>query len=116
VGLLFWLPIEDTSVLFVYACSGGIVILAAIQQGYRFAQTPCKNIWTRHPASGMILGVTFPLLAGLLMVFKNGVHAHAFPDFSTSDLVQVISWTPWSALAGGILGLAASFWRWSTCR
>lgn len=116
VGLLFWLPIEDTTPETPFVFSAGFVTLAAIHRWIRSVEPPYKRIWTRYPASGMILGITIPLLTVCLMIFKNGMHAHGFPDFSPSDLAGVIGSTPWSAFAGGLCGLAASYWRWRKCR
>ncbi len=114
-GLLFWLPIEDTGLTSPLLFAGGAGVLVGVHAWLRFAATPCLAIWTRYPASGMILGGAIPLLAGFLMVFKNGLHAHGFPDFSPDDLGRLLRWTPWGAAAGLAGGLAASLWRQKGC-
>jgi hypothetical protein len=113
--MFFWLPLEDTTPISPLFFAGGVILLTAIAGWLRSAETPCVAIWTRYPASGMILGGALPLLAGFLMLFKNGLHGHGFPDFSSSDLVWIASKTPWTILAGSLTGLTASFTRWRTC-
>ncbi len=60
----------------------------------------------------LVAGAAAGALAGpigaVLILLKVGLHAHPVPDFSTADVVAVLSRIPIWAAAGGLLGAGAA--------
>ena len=101
IFFIFWLPIEDTS--FVPGLVFAWLWLAAggIWWRYRLSGQgkPVKLI-----SLGLVGGLLVSPLAVFLLLFKNALHAHGFPDFSFSELITVIYLTPIFVLIGLIIG------------
>lgn len=103
---LAWLPLEDTHTVYLTSLS---LLWSTWLAGW-FSARPRVRAWL---ASG---GWAFALLgaaAGLfsapaavgLVIFKAGLHAHGFVDFSLTQLYQLLIRTPiWS-----VLGAAAGW-------
>jgi hypothetical protein len=110
--VLFWLPIEDTSIRAPLLLAAAASTLLALHTYYRL-----RSGRSRGAAGGTIVlaglaGLAVGPLAVLLMVFKSGLHGHGFPDFSPAELLQVLQDTPRWTLAGLLIGalLAAALW------
>ena len=98
--LLFWLPVEDqtftTAILFSAAgCFLGALLF--INKGGVAYQ---KYAWT-----GLVMGGAVGPVSFLLMVFKIGLHNHATPDFTFTQLLDLLKLIPVWSLAGFLLGL-----------
>jgi hypothetical protein len=117
VGILFlvWLPLEDTHEGWVISLSAAFCAWWAA----RYLSMPNHSVyplWLRYTAAGFIAGISITPLALLLMVFKNGVHGHEFPDFSPQQMAWVVEYTPVWASAGILIGLGAGIWKMARSR
>ncbi len=94
---LFYLTIENENPLWAIA-------LAAFWMLWLFPLHP------EQPWRGVLILFAVPWLAALVMIFKNGVHGHAVPDFPNAVIFATLARSPWWGIAGGMIGLA---WRWT---
>lgn len=114
--VFLWLRIEDNSVLPAVTAGLGLSLLAAF-------------IWLTNNLSGRTLRLRYALpgaallggLCGLgaaaatagLMLLKNGMHGHVFPDFPFGIIVEILQRAPLWALAGGLIGLGLALAWWA---
>jgi hypothetical protein len=119
VMVFFWLRIEDNSVLPAVIGGLGLSLLGA-------------HLWLTKNLSGKILrlgylvigSVSFGVVCGLatsavaagLMLLKNGMHGHVFPDFPFGVIVEILQRAPVWALAGGLAGLGLALAWWALTR
>lgn len=99
---LIWLPFEDTNVGSAVFLASGVSVLAILKIARNWRE---KGAFWRFAALGLITGVSIPLLAATLMVFKSGLHAHGFSDFPISQFNLVLSAIPLAAVIGLMLSL-----------
>jgi hypothetical protein len=95
---LAWLPFEDLDIWATMA-------LASLFGLWLFA----RLVWHRDQARtsellGMLCGALVPVTALGLMVFKSGLHAHGFSDFSFAQILDVLELTPATIGLGFLLG------------
>lgn len=95
---LFWLPVEDQTVLIPTLLALPIAGLVARLFRERF-QLSCI-------LSGLIAGLVVAPLTLLWMAFKTGLHWHGVGDFTAAQILFVIEDTPLWIFAGGLLGWA----------
>ncbi len=104
ITLLFWLPIEDTTILPAMAFAlAGIAWLA----WRRKLALPASA--ARAAALGATMGLAVPLAALLLMAFKSGLHGHGFAEYTPTQVWSVVQTIPFAILTGLFIGFAA--WR-----
>lgn len=106
---LFWLPMEDSSLLAVYFFAAGNSALAI----YRLQRTKMWSTWKpglRIVGLGCLAGFLVVSIALLLMAFKSGLHGHGVPDFTPAQILAVGRSFPIWVAGGGILGLGWHFW------
>ncbi len=61
---------------------------------------------------GGLIGLGTAPAAALLMLFKNALHAHLFPDYPPALILALLARVPAWALAGALAGLGLAFaWR-----
>jgi hypothetical protein len=58
--------------------------------------------------AGAAAGALAGPIEAVLILLKVGLHAHPVPDFSTADVVAVLSRIPIWTAAGGLLGAGAA--------
>ena len=111
IGVFLWLTPEDDNILVpVLFGAVGATLLVIIQTLQRLGG---KSIRTRTiPLSAALLGALAGLLtspaAALIMLIKNAIHSHLFPDYMPEIFIAVLERTPIWTLAGGLLGLSLS--------
>jgi hypothetical protein len=109
VGMLAWLPFEDTSVrpALVFAaltCSlAGSALVSRLNLSGRRA-------WI-IAFTGAAAGLAVTPLASGLMLFKSGLHAHTSPDFSLDQYFAVLQRTSFWIGAGFLVGLGFGLLR-----
>ena len=100
--LLAWLPLEDVHV-------GAALTLAALFGLWLYG----RLISERRPSAlahlgwAALAGAVVPVMALVLMVFKSGLHAHGFSDFSVAQMVAVLALIPQALGVGLLVGLSA---------
>ena len=110
VALLFWLSVEDRTLGTPLFFAAWVAVLTGLRLWVRFRHSPCDNFWRRYPLTGSLLAGLVPSLAVLTTIFKSGLHAHGFLEFSVPELAAVLRLTPAFALGGLAMGLTVSFW------
>lgn len=101
LALLFFigLPREDVSMgpVTVYAALWAIWLALRVF----INQAPSIPIWQRL-LYGVLIAGAVPLFAVCLLLFKSGLHAHGFPEYSAQQLITLLWQTPWWALGGAV--------------
>ena len=97
--VLFWLPVEDQSILgpVLLAVAAAMAAIGLARQRYPL----------RLPVAGLLGGLIVSPITLLWMAFKTSLHGHGAPDFTAQQILQVIQLAPLWTLAGGLLG-----WGW----
>lgn len=115
VLLLAWLPIEDLHEGWVIAYAAIVCAWGATRHlgGLEAAQ---RLHWTRYVLVGGLAGMLLTPAALMLMLFKNGLHAHSAPDFSAYQMARVIELTPAWVAAGMLIGLGGGLWKLARSR
>lgn len=114
-GLLVWLPFEETSTFGVLLFSIAICTWVLIYSSFRQYEQG-KLTLVRSVLLGLIGGLTVSPLAIFLMAFKSGWHGHGMPDFTSSQIEQVLFWFPFFGLGGVFAGSAYRIWLRSSKR
>ena len=106
VLLLFWLPIEDVDTRYIMPLAAGLGVLLAIKilTGYKHEPS-----FTRFVIIGTLSGLVIPLIAVFLIVFKGGLHAHGFSEFTPGQILDILIGIPLWGLIGGGGGLVAAY-------
>lgn len=113
LALLFFigLPREDASM-------GSVIFYAALWATWlalrvfviQVPSLPARQSFLR----GTLIAGAVPLFAVCLLLFKSGLHAHGFPEYSAQQLITLLWQTPWWALGGavgaGLWVLFKHFW------
>lgn len=92
-AMLIWLPMEDVDAVWALLLGGTGCLWMATNVKMRAKRLGLT--WL-----GALSGLATPLAAGLLMLFKTGLHAHGFSDFSGPQLWGVLRLTPYLGMAG----------------
>jgi hypothetical protein len=117
VGILLflWLRIEDSAVFPAVFMGFGSTLTA----GYLWLTTrfggkslPMRYLFPGAALLGALSGLAVSAVSAALMLLKNGMHGHAFPDYPFGVIVETLQRAPLWALAGALacLGLALA-WR-----
>ena len=110
VLILLWLPFEDTSLYWVIlfailiGCWGSARLLVAFPGDSRL------GLWV-YPLCGALAGAAVTPTAIVLMIVKNGFHAHGAPDFTLDHIVSVILRTPVWLVGGSLIGTGIGLWQ-----
>jgi len=108
----FWLSVEDNAVWPVAIF--GLFLASLLAARTLFDRVGGKTITGRHaPILGLLIGAligmgTSVTTAGL-MLLKNALHSHLFPDYPPGQMIALLERAPVWALAGGLAGLGFSF-------
>ena len=110
IGILVWLPVEERSELGVLVISGAICTWSAIWLLSKPVLND-KQLLLRHVLVGTGAGLLIAPVAILLMAFKSGIHGHGTPDFTISQMQDVLSRIPYFVLSGFLVGLGSGLWQ-----
>lgn len=105
---LAWLPLEDTHTVYLTTLS---LLWSAWLAGW-LAHRPKVRVWLRsgnwtNSLLGAAAGLFSAPVALSLVIFKAGLHAHGFVDFSLNQLIQLLIRTPIWVLLGAVAGWVA---------
>ena len=109
IALLFWLPFEDTTetTAILYAIS--ISTWLAVTRLERVANVSQSSLRAIIMA-GILAGTAITPLTLFLMAFKTGLHAHAAPDYSNTQIMAIIRRTPIWIISGFFISIGLGFW------
>ncbi len=113
--LLLWTSLEDNTMLPVALLGGGLALLIVQHYGGRRLEgrafTPRQTMFAAA-LLGVATGVVAALATTLLMLIKDGMHSHLFPDYPFGMIVDTLTRAPIWALAGllGGIGLLLAWW------
>lgn len=113
--LLLWTSLEDNNILPVSLLGGGLALILLILWltrrfgGHTF---PARTALLGAALAGAALGIGSSLATALLMLIKNGLHSHLFPDYPFGIIVDLLARAPLWALAGIFagIGLLLAWW------
>ncbi len=109
-SVLLWLSSENQDARLALLFGALLSILLALRVTVRADLTCLSPLITA--GIGGLVGLSTPLLAALLMLLKIGLHSHPTPDFSLSQVIDVLERAPFFLAGGLLLGLGIGwFWR-----
>jgi len=100
--LLAWLPLEDVHI-------GAALTLAALFGLWLYGRLISEGRLSAlaHLGWAALAGAVVPIMALVLMVFKSGLHAHGFSDFSVAQMLGVLAHVPQALGVGVLVGFFA---------
>jgi hypothetical protein len=109
VALFVWMGREDNAVWTAAAFGVGLMWIMARGQ-HPTAAPPSRYRLLIPVVRGALIGGGAAVAAAALMLLKNGLHAHVFPDYPAAVIGAMIARAPVWAAAGGIAGLGWGLW------
>jgi hypothetical protein len=111
IFILFWLPVEENSLVVVFlislcACSLGLLAFLERQPSTTGIKKSLVVLLV-----GLLAGAAVTLVALALMAVKTGVHGHGISDYSAAQVSLVLRLTPLWMGVGLIAGLCIARWR-----
>lgn len=118
-GVFLWSSLEDTNVLPVTLLGSGLaLILLLLWVAERFGGKTFmgRNAVMAAALLGAAWGLAASLAVALLMLVKNGLHGHLFPDYPFGMIAEILARAPLWALAGIFAGIGALLAEWGIRR
>ncbi|MFN8450475.1 MAG: hypothetical protein U0521_18290 [Anaerolineae bacterium] len=109
--LLFWSSLEDNSVLPVALLGGGLALLALslwLTRRYGGRIFAARTALLGAALAGAAFGLAASLAVAVLMLIKDGLHSHLFPDYPFGMIVDILTRAPLWALAGSFAGIRSA--------
>lgn len=108
VVVFFWLRVEDDNAIAAAVCA--FLSACLIVTGWAWRKAGGRSYsWRRMLATcaalGGLVGLGTAASAALLMLIKNGLHGHLFPDFPFGMIAGVLALAPIWTIGGGLVGL-----------
>lgn len=109
--ILFWLTLEENSVIGVTLLALGASLLSLLVNvvrrwgGHRISAQTFVGL---SCLAGALIGGGTSLGAALLMFFKTAWHSHVFPDYPVPLMLAMLERLPVWMIAGVLLGAAYS--------
>ncbi|MDX1436311.1 MAG: hypothetical protein R3335_05850 [Anaerolineales bacterium] len=116
IGVITWLTVEDPDARNPLIAGALISLTGGMHVFHRLDGTPCHRVLLRYGGAGLLLGLSAPLLASILMLFKSGLHGHGFPEYIFQDYVTTYRLLPLFGAVGLVAGIALGTWRWVRCQ
>lgn len=115
VLVFVWTSLEDNSVLPVALLGSGLaLLLVALWTAARFGGKTfaARSAVLLAAGVGAAVGLAATVAVALLMLMKNGLHAHLFPDYPFGLIADILARAPLWALAGIFagVGLLLAWW------
>ncbi len=110
IGIIvfLWLRFEDDNVIAASVCA--LLGSCLIAVGWAWRRVGGRDYSWRWmlaacAALGGLIGLGTAAAAAILMLIKNGLHAHLFPDFPFGMISGVFTLAPIWAVGGALIGL-----------
>jgi hypothetical protein len=118
IAVFFWLRLEDNTIVPAALAGLGLSLVGAflwITNNLGGKTLRLRFVLPGAALLGTICGLGASAATAGLMLLKNGMHAHVFPDFPFGVIVEILQLAPLWALAGGLIGfgLALAWWAFS---
>lgn len=116
VMVFVWTSLEDNSVLPVALLGSGLaVLLVALWTATRFGGKTfaARSAVLLAAGVGAAAGLAATMAVAVLMLMKNGLHAHLFPDYPFGLITDMLARAPLWALAGIFAGVGLLLAWWS---
>lgn len=115
-ALLLWLSVEDNHVwpaALLGAALAVLLVTLTLLHHLGGRDLPARRVVPGAALLGVAAGLAASIVAAGLMLFKNAMHAHLFPDYPPGLLLAILERAPVWAVAGGLAGLGLAFgWLW----
>lgn len=113
--LLFWSSLEDNGVLPVTVLGGGLALLilcAWLARRFGGRTFAARTALLGAALFGAAHGLATSLAVAGLMLVKDGLHSHLFPDYPFGMIADILTRAPLWALAGAFagIGLLLAWW------
>jgi hypothetical protein len=108
-ALFVWLAYEDRDLNVVMGLSAIVCLAGALTwtSKRRSGRTAERRRWLLESmAIGVLAGGMVAPVAVLLILIKISLHSHGTPDFTMSDIAEIVNRLPTWALAGVLCGEA----------
>ncbi len=112
VLIMLWASLEDhdaSAVALLGAFSSACLCLTFLDRLLPGAPMPPSLLLSA--LAGMLMGALATVLAAGLMLFKDLLHGHIFPDYPPAMILAMLERLPPWTLAGGLAGLALGIAR-----
>lgn len=114
-GLLLWTSLEDNSVLPVVLLGTGLALIAAalwITRRFGGRSFNGRGALIAAALIGAGIGGGNALATAVLMLIKDGLHSHLFPDYAFELIAAMVQRAPLWSVAGAFagLGLLLAWW------
>jgi hypothetical protein len=107
--VFFWLSLEDDRALSAALMGAGsmaLVLIGWLSPSVMGRTLHGKSLWLALIALGALFGAGSAAFAAALMLLKNGLHAHLYPDYPFEMILAMLARAPAWGLAGMLSGAA----------
>ncbi len=115
--LLLWTSLEDNSVLPVALLGGGLALISVTlwitrrHGGRSFSE---RGALIAAALSGAAVGAGSALATAALMLIKDGLHSHLFPDYAFGLIAEMVVRAPLWGVAGAFAGMGLLLAWWAS--
>ena len=109
-SIFIWVPFEDLSIRWVLILSAAICSWFAIRILLNYSIRNWLTV-VRHSLVGGLAGLAVVPVAFLLIILKNGLHAHHTPDFTVDQIQALFNLVPYLSISGLLIGFGCGLWR-----
>lgn len=107
IAVLLWSGMEDNDarlVTMLGALLAAPIFMLLVNSRYYPTLLQSRSLAKRAALAGALIGMLASLATPLLMLFKNLLHAHVFPDYPAGMMLATLERMPVWAVAGGFAG------------
>ena len=113
--LLLWTSLEDNSVLPVALLGSGLALISMalwITRRYGGRSFSGRGALIAAALSGAAVGGGSALATAALMLIKDGLHSHLYPDYAFGLIAEMVMRAPLWGIAGAFagVGLLLAWW------
>ena len=112
VVILGWSGLEDKDVAAVTALGwmlAGLIVMIGLMSHFGGRAMGLAGLHKPAALVGIAVGALSSLMTALLMLFKNLLHGHVYPDYPPALMLGILERLPAWGLAGGLAGLGLGF-------
>lgn len=110
--ILGWSGLEDKDAAAVTALGwmlAGLIVMIGLMSHFSGRTLGTDSLHKPAALVGIAVGALASLMTVLLMLFKNLLHGHVYPDYPPALMLGILERLPAWGLAGGLAGLGLGF-------